>query len=74
MRSLRTSTRRRTPDLWACSAGRDLAADEYLVSDQAGKSETRLYFAEFDIEVTGDDARIDKLISMSNVNLRSWSF
>ena len=48
---------------------------QYLVSDQAGKSNMLARFAEFGIEVTADDARIDKLIRhVKEREFEGWSF
>ena len=45
---------------------------QYLISDQAGKSNMLARFADFGIDVCANDAQIDKLIDMSkNVNLRA---
>jgi 2-isopropylmalate synthase len=48
---------------------------QYLVSDQAGKSNMLARFAEFGIEVAADDARIDKLIRhVKEREFEGWSF
>jgi 2-isopropylmalate synthase len=48
---------------------------QYLVSDQAGKSNMMARFAEFGIEIGADDPRIDRLIQLvKDREFEGWSF
>ena len=48
---------------------------QYLVSDQAGKSNMMARFADFGIKVAADDPRIDKLIRLvKEREFEGWSF
>jgi len=48
---------------------------QYLVSDQAGKSNMMARFAEFGIEIAADDPRIDKLIRVvKEREFEGWAF
>lgn len=48
---------------------------QYLVSDQAGKSNMMARFAEFGINVAADDPRIDKLIGLvKDREFEGWAF
>ena len=48
---------------------------QYLVSDQAGKSNMMAQFADFGIKVAADDPRIDKLIRLvKEREFEGWSF